>query len=103
MLPTASTLPLDLLITVLSFLELRVIATCACVSRRWAEAAGVAVPTVVDMDPNDRQAFCCLLRKPHLGTVESVTINLDGGFEQGVLFGRICAEATALRECHLVQ
>ena len=101
MLPTAGTLPLELLITVLSFLpDVRAIATCACVSRLWARAAGVAVPEVVDLHYlGNSQAACCLLRKPHLGAVESVSINFGGGFAYGAILVRICAEAKALQEC----
>ena len=77
---TAGTLPLQLLITVLSFLPgPRAIATCACVSRLWAKAAGLAVPKEVDVWDNDMQDILYLLGRRHLGAVETVSLQATEG------------------------
>ena len=46
------------------------------------------------------QKMSYLLQKPPLGAVEAAFLGYEG-FLQGCLFARICAEAEALRECHL--
>ena len=99
---TAGTLPLELLIKVLGFLaDTRDMATCACVSRLWAKAAGLAVPKIVNILGDNMPKMSYLLGKPDLGAVETVALGWGGGFLQGMLFTRICDEAEALQECHL--
>lgn len=95
----ASVLPLELLISVLSFLHsLQAIAVCAFVSRQWRKAAAQAVPRVVFLYGNEKEGSQ-LLRKPcRLSTIEVVTVidteELHAQFMMGALFARICAEAT---------
>ena len=102
-------LPLELLATVLTFLpDLKAIATCACVSRLWRQAAGQAVPRKVWMrgkfsSPaiSHREELSRLLLKPcGLSAVTEVVITGGGGdqFLKGALFARICTEAAALRK-----
>ena len=106
MLPAAVTLPPDLFILVLSFLpDIRAVATCACVSRGWAMAAGVAVPKIVDLDADDAQAACCLLSKPPRGLmgVENMSISVAGVFPTANVFHRICSFSKALQKCLVAQ
>ena len=64
--PSADELPLELLITVLSFLhDVRAIAVCACVSRQWRKAAAQAVPRDVILHGFIKEEMSSLLlRKP---------------------------------------
>ena len=95
---TAGTLPLELLVKVLSLLPgIGATAACACVSRLWARAAALAVPKRVDVKTWQEASW--LLEKPHLGAVEAAQLLNADDFLQGVLTGRICAEAEALEEC----
>ena len=71
---TVGTLPMEPLITVLGFLaNIRDIATCACVSRLWAKAAGPAVSRIVNVLDDSLPKMAYLLKKPHLGGGGSVS------------------------------
>ena len=104
--PSADELPLELLITVLSFLhDVRAIAVCACVSRQWRKAAAQAVPRDVILHGFIKEEMSSLLlRKPCvLSTVEVMQVICHPFREPqaqsmiGTLFARICTEATALK------
>ena len=100
----------ELLASVLTFLPgLKAIATCACVSRLWRQAAGQAVPREVDMSAYADSLACShkelsrLLLKPcRLSAMTEVLLFGEGHeFLKGALFARICTKAAALQRVTL--
>ena len=70
--PPAGALPLELRITVLSFLDIEAIAVCACVSRQWREAAAQAGPRHVGYLDSERDISHLLTWPRPLSSVETV-------------------------------
>ena len=97
-------LPMELLVTIFTFLpSLKAIAVCASVSRLWRQAAGQAMPRVLDFNEDcpkhGSRALALLFERP-LGPVEVVRMpRCPKGFtQQELLFARICYQASALQE-----
>ena len=61
------------------------------------------MPNYVDVGKYSTQETLYLLKKPHLGSVETLWLDLSHGLMQGALFARICSEAKTLQECHIRQ
>ena len=61
------------------------------------------MPKNVDVTKDKMQEVAYLLRKRHLGAVETAWLDFSKGFIQGALFARICVEAEALQKCQILR